>query len=76
MAGSKTGTWSIVQHARDITRLYTKYGAVDLESRTSSDFLACVQGLVACYTLLQNSDDFLLQVDRTLPAGPEDQVGP
>lgn len=74
MAGSKTGTWSIVQNAREITRLYTKYGAVDLESRTSHEFLVCVQGLVACYQLLQNTDDFLLQVDRTLPAGPEDQV--
>jgi hypothetical protein len=76
MAGNKTGTWSIVQNAREITRLYTKYGAVDLESRTSTEFLTCVQGLVACYQLLQNTDDFLLQVDRTLPAGPEDQVGP
>lgn len=76
MAGSKTGTWSIVQDARHITRMFTKFGAVDMASRTSQAFVDCVVALVTCYQALQNTDDFLLQVDRTLPAGPEDQVGP
>lgn len=76
MAGSKTGTWSIVQDARHMARMFQKYGAVDMVSRTSQDFYDCVVALIQCYIVLQSTDDYLLQVERTLPAGPEDQVGP
>jgi len=74
MAGSKTGTYSIVKNARDIARLVQKYGATDLESRTSAQFNTCVLNLVQCVVALALTDDYLLQYDRTLPAGPEDQV--
>lgn len=74
MAGTKTGTWSIVQAAKEITRLYTTYGAADLTARTSADFTTCVLNLVQCVVALALTDDYLLQRDRTGPAGPEDTL--
>lgn len=76
MAGSKTGTWSIVQSAREITRLVQKYGATDLEARTNADFKACIDALVLCFVALLATDDYLLQKDTSLPLGPEDVGGP
>lgn len=74
MAGSKTGTPSIVKAARDITRLYQTYGASDLEAATNTQFKDCVVDLVACFVQLLLTDDYLLMRDRTGPAGPEDSV--
>jgi len=74
MAGSKTGTWSIVQHSRKILDLFNTYGASDLRARTSVDFETCVVNLVICMTQLALTDDYLLQKDRTAPAGPEDPI--
>lgn len=72
MAKNKTGTWSIVQHAREIARLQQKYGAADLEARTNVNFAVCIHDLIVCVVSLALTDDYLLQVDRTPPAGPED----
>lgn len=74
MAGSKTGTASIWQHARSIQRLKGKYGAADMTARLSSDFTACVDALIACTIAILSTDDHVLQIDRTAPAGPEDEV--
>lgn len=76
MAGSKTGTWSIVQHARKIASLKQKYGAADLASRTNSEFEACVTALVTCMVALLATDDYLLMKDASAPLGPEDIGGP
>jgi len=76
MAGSRTGTASIVKKAGEIARLYTTLGASDLSARTTPEFVTCVTGLVACYNVLRASDDFLLKIDRTAPLGPEDLGGP
>lgn len=75
MAGTRTGTATIVRLAGQITRLVGTYGASDMAARTSTDFATCVTGLVACYNVLRATDDFLLKVDFTAPLGPED-VGP
>jgi len=74
MAGSKTGTWTIVQAAEKITDMYTTYGAIDLEARTNTAFYDCIVALVTCYQALQNTDDYLLQKDRTGLSGPEDPI--
>jgi len=76
MSGSRTGTPSIVKKAGEITRLYSTLGAVDLATKTSNEFLVCVQGLVACYNILRQTDDWLLKIDSTAPFGPEDLTGP
>lgn len=76
MAGTKTGTWSIVQDAKDIARLYQKYGASDLEARTNADFQTCILNLVLCVVQLSLTDDYLLQKDASAPLGPEDVGGP
>lgn len=72
MAGSKTGTWSIVQLSRKIADLVQTYGAADLEARTNTNFAVCIHDLVVCVVTLALTDDYLLQKDRTAPAGPED----
>lgn len=76
MAGTKTGTWSIVQNAKDIARLKQKYGATDLEARTSADFATCILNLVLCVVQLELTDDYLLMKDASAPLGPEDIGGP
>ena len=74
MAGTKTGTWSIVKLSREINRIYSKYGASDLVDRTSQQFADCILGLVVCVVQLSLTDDYLLQKDRTGGAGPEDPI--
>lgn len=72
MAGSRTGTPTIVHLALKIAKVYQKYGASDLATATNVDFQTCVVNLIQCAVALALTDDFLLQVDRTGPAGPED----
>lgn len=72
MAGRRSGTASIVEAAKRISRMVTVYGAGDLTARTSADFTACIVALVECYAVLAGTDDLLLQIDRHAPFGPED----
>jgi hypothetical protein len=72
MAGSKTGTPSIIRLARKVCRLVNIYGASDLEARTSPAFKAAVVALVAACAAFELADDWPGEVDNTPPAGPED----
>lgn len=72
MAGSKTGTPTIWREAVKITRLYQKYGASDMATKLGTPFKDCVTALIACTVAVLATDDFVLQIDRTPPAGPED----
>jgi hypothetical protein len=76
MAGTKTGTFSVVQHAHKITTLVQKYGVTDLEARTNTAFYDCVIALAQCFVALAATDDYLLQRDTSAPLGPEDVGGP
>jgi hypothetical protein len=76
MAGTRTGTSTIVKLCGQITRLVGTYGAADMATRTSNEFATCVMGLVSCYNILRATDDFLLMVDFTAPLGPEDLTPP
>lgn len=72
MAGSKTGTPSIIKLARKICRLVARYGAADLEARTSVAFRAAIVALIAACAAFELADDWPAEVDNTPPAGPED----
>jgi len=72
MAGSRTGTPSIVDAARKICRMVGTYGAADLSAKTTPAFAAAVATLVAACAVLQALDDNLLKIDRHEPLGPED----
>lgn len=74
MAGSRTGTSSIYYLAKHICRIFNKYHATDLASRTSSDFAAAVAALVAACMAFEALDNFPFQVDRVAPDGPEDSL--
>lgn len=76
MAGSRTGTPSIWRHSVKIARLLQTYGASDMDNALGSAFGTCVRALVACVIAVYSTDDQPLQVDRTLPLGPEDLGGP
>lgn len=72
MAGSRTGTPSIIKYSRKICRLVNNYGASNLEASTSAGFAAAVSALVLACALFEAADNFPAQIDRIEPDGPED----
>ena len=74
MAGSRTGTPTIWKKAVEITRLKGKLGGGDMTLKLGSEFTACIDALIACTIAVLATDDHVLSIDRTAPAGPEDEV--
>ena len=74
MAGSRTGTPTIVRLARRICKLVQVFGASDLAARTTPEFAAAVEGLVAACMAFQALDDYPMEIDTPPPLGPEDQT--
>lgn len=72
MAGSRTGTPTILRAARTICRMVGAYGAGDLEARTTPAFAAAVTALVSACHALEALDDHVGEIDQTAPFGPED----
>lgn len=72
MAGSRTGTPTIIHLCRVIAKLYGRYGAFNLESSTSPAFKAAVVALVAAVAIFEAADNQPAEIDTIAPAGPED----
>lgn len=72
MAGTRSGTSTIIKLARRICKLKALWGASDLAARTSPEFAAAVAALVIACTAFEAADNFPAQIDRIAPAGPED----
>lgn len=72
MAGSRTGTPTIIAIVRKICRVTTRYGASDLAAKTTPEFQAAVTALVAACMAFEALDDQPAEIDATLPSGPED----
>lgn len=72
MAGSRTGTPTIIKLARKICRVQGALGAVDLTAKTSAGFTAAVAALVVACHAFEALDNFPAQIDRVAPDGPED----
>ncbi len=72
MAGSRTGTPTIIKLVRTICRVSSRYGASDLAARTTPEFRAAVNALVAACMAFEALDDQPAEIDFTGPVGPED----
>lgn len=73
MAGSKTGTPTIIKLARRICKLRAIWGASDLAARTTPEFAAAVAALATACAAFEALDDQPAQIDRSAPFGPEDE---
>jgi hypothetical protein len=76
MAGSRTGTPTIIKLSRRICRLVGTWGASNLEAKTSPEFAAAVAALVIACHAFEALDDFPAQIDNTGPLSSKDPDGP
>jgi hypothetical protein len=76
MAGTKTGTPTIIKLARRICRLKGSWGASDLQAKTTPAFKAAVDALVIACMAFEALDEQPAQIDRVAPYGPEDLPSP
>ena len=67
MAGTKTGTPTIIQLARKICRMVAVYGAGDLGTVTTDEFRTAVLALVVACQALELLDDQPFEIDATAP---------
>lgn len=72
MAGSRTGTPSIIRYTRKICRLVANYGASDLTARTNAGFATAIGALIAACAVFEAADNFPAEIDNIAPDGPED----
>lgn len=72
MAGSRTGTPSIIKLARKICKLKNLLGASNLAASTTPEFAAAVAALVVACAAFEALDDFPAEIDTSSPYGPED----
>jgi len=67
MAGTVTGSSSIIKLVRKICKLVTVYGAGDLQTRATPEFKTAVLALVAACTAFEALDNFPGEVDAVAP---------
>lgn len=67
MAGSITGTPTIIKLARKICALRAIYGAGDLATKATPEFAAAVALLAVACAAFEALDDFPGQIDATSP---------
>jgi len=67
MAGSKTGTPTIIKAARTICRMVAVYGAGNLATVTTPEFRTAVLALVTACQAFEALDDFPAQIDSSEP---------
>lgn len=72
MAGTRTGTPTIIRLVRKICRIHATWGASNLASRTTPEFAAAVTALMAACAAFEALDNFPAEIDRVAPDGPED----
>lgn len=73
MAGTRTGTSTILQASKKISRVYHKFGATDLSVTGNSAIAVAVAALVLAYDAWAAADDFPGQIDATAPFEDIDQ---
>ena len=75
MAGTKTGTPSIIRLARKICKLVAVYGAGNLATVATVEFAEAVGALVIACQAFEALDDQPGQIDATLPLRPGEDQG-
>lgn len=76
MAGSKTGTPSIIRLSRKICQIVGVYGAGNLATVTTPEMAAAVFALVAACHAFEALDDFPGQIDNSTPIRPGEDGPP
>jgi hypothetical protein len=72
MAGSRTGTPTVIWLTRKICKTVTRLGASDLAAKTNAEYAAAVNALVAVCMAFEALDDQPAEIDNTGAAGVED----
>lgn len=72
MAGSRTGTPSIIKLVRKICKIHSQYGASNLSALTSPEFAAAVVALTVACGVFESLDNYPGEIDFTTPFGVED----
>lgn len=67
MAGTKTGTPTIIRLARKICKLVAVYGAGDLATKGTPELQEAVLALIIACQAFEALDDFPGQIDATTP---------
>lgn len=67
MAGSRTGSGTIIACARKISRVKHRFGATDLSVKADSAVALAVTALVAAYDAWAAADDYPGEIDATAP---------
>lgn len=75
MAGSRTGTPTIIKLARKICRLRATWGASNLAAATTAEFASAIAALAVACAAFEALDDQPAQIDSVEPFGPEDIGG-
>jgi len=76
MAGSRTGSATIIKLSRWICRLVAVYGAGDLATKGTPEMRTAVLALVAACQAFEALDDFPGQIDATAPFREGEDLGP
>jgi hypothetical protein len=71
MAGSKTGSPTIIRLARHICRVVSRYGAGNLALVATPEFATAVTALVVACEAFKLIDDFPGEIDSS---GPEEDI--
>lgn len=73
---ARTGSSTVIKLTRKICRIVGKYRAADLPVRTSTDFAAAVNVLIAACNAWEALDDQPGEIDAVAPLGQEDWSAP
>lgn len=65
MAGSKTGTPTIIRLVRKICRVRSVFGAGDLATKTTPEYAAAVAALAIACAAFEALDDFPGEIDSS-----------
>lgn len=74
MAGSKTGSPTIIKLARHICRVRSRYGASDLATKATPEFEAAVTALAVACAVFEALDDYPGQIDSSAPLRPGEDI--
>lgn len=74
MAGSKTGTPTVIQLARHICRIKSRFGLSDLALKTTPEFEAAVNALALACAVFESLDDYPGQIDSSAPIRPGEDI--
>lgn len=73
MPKKRDGVWSAYMAAKKVCRIHAKYGIGRLSDRLGFSFANAFALLAAACAAVDLVDDYVLEIDRTAPIGPEDE---